>query len=216
MPDDVPEDAAQRPVRRRARDGNCEVKPEMRCVWVKAYERSERLPLWRGHIDDLRPPVDNALEGHLVVAQPAQRPRPRRRPPAGTADAMSDLERKLAAGEFVVTGEMPVIDGGGLDEVAPPARADGALSSTPFNATDNPSAHAHCSPLAVAIALRERGVEPIMQLTCRDRNRLALAGRPGRRRDARDREHLLPDRRRRDRRRRAARRAACSTSTARS
>jgi hypothetical protein len=35
----------------------------MRCVWLKAYERSERLPLWRGHIDDLRPPVDNALKG---------------------------------------------------------------------------------------------------------------------------------------------------------
>jgi hypothetical protein len=44
-------------------DGTCEVKPEMRCVWLKAYERSERLPIWRGHIDDLRPPVDNRLQG---------------------------------------------------------------------------------------------------------------------------------------------------------
>ena len=35
----------------------------MRCVWLKAYERSERLPLWRGHIDHLRPPVDNSLKG---------------------------------------------------------------------------------------------------------------------------------------------------------
>jgi hypothetical protein len=44
-------------------DGNCEVKPEMRCVWLKAVERSERLPIWRGHIDDIRPPVDNRLQG---------------------------------------------------------------------------------------------------------------------------------------------------------
>jgi Methylene-tetrahydrofolate reductase C terminal len=44
-------------------NGNCEVEPEMRCVWLNAYERSERLPLWRGHIDDLRPPVDNTLQG---------------------------------------------------------------------------------------------------------------------------------------------------------
>jgi hypothetical protein len=44
-------------------NGNCEVKPEMRCVWLKAVERSEKLPLWRGHIDDLRPPVDNTLKG---------------------------------------------------------------------------------------------------------------------------------------------------------
>ena len=44
-------------------NGHCEVKPEMRCVWLNAYERSERLPLWGGHIDDLRPPVDNSLRG---------------------------------------------------------------------------------------------------------------------------------------------------------
>src|ERR1039457_5798486 len=43
-----------------------------------------------------------------------------------------------------------------------------------FNATDNPAAHAHCSPLAVSIALQQAGAEPIMQLVCRDRNRLAL------------------------------------------
>ncbi len=44
-------------------NGNCEVKPEMRCVWLKAVERSERLPMWRDHIDHLRPPVDNTLKG---------------------------------------------------------------------------------------------------------------------------------------------------------
>ncbi len=44
-------------------NGHCEVKPEMRCVWLKAYERSERLPLWGNHIDRLRPPVDNQLKG---------------------------------------------------------------------------------------------------------------------------------------------------------
>ena len=44
-------------------DGHCEVRPEMRCVWVTAFERSERLPLWRSHFDDLRPPVDQRLQG---------------------------------------------------------------------------------------------------------------------------------------------------------
>ena len=44
-------------------NGRCEVMPEMRCVWVKAYERSEQLPVWRGHLDDLRPPVDQRLQG---------------------------------------------------------------------------------------------------------------------------------------------------------
>jgi hypothetical protein len=43
-------------------DGHCEVKPEMRCVWLKAVERSRRLP-WADEIHDVRPPVDNRLEG---------------------------------------------------------------------------------------------------------------------------------------------------------
>ena len=48
-------------------NGHCEVKPEMRCVWVKAEDRSRNLPLlpktWREHIHELRPPVNNQLEG---------------------------------------------------------------------------------------------------------------------------------------------------------
>jgi len=60
-------------------DGHCEVKPEMRCVWVKADERARRLPVFRGHIDDLRPPVDNRLEGtsswrNLVTGRDRVRP----------------------------------------------------------------------------------------------------------------------------------------------
>jgi methylenetetrahydrofolate reductase (NADPH) len=86
---------------------------------------------------------------------------------------MSSLERKLDAGEFVVTAELPVIDGGGRAEIA--RQLEPMLPFVDaYNATDNPSAHAHCSPLAVSLALLEAGVEPVMQLTCRDRNRLAL------------------------------------------
>lgn len=44
-------------------NGSCEVKPEMRCVWLKAVERAERVPVWGSHIDRLRPPVDNRLRG---------------------------------------------------------------------------------------------------------------------------------------------------------
>jgi methylenetetrahydrofolate reductase (NADPH) len=86
---------------------------------------------------------------------------------------MATLADKLRAGQTVITSEMPVIDGGGLPEVerqlAPMRDWIDAI-----NATDNTAAHAHASPLAVAIALRQSGVEPIMQLVCRDRNRLAL------------------------------------------
>ena len=86
---------------------------------------------------------------------------------------MSVLERKLDAGEFVVTAEMPVIDGGGQEEIERQLEPMRAFVDA-FNATDNPSAHAHTSPLAVAIGIRQAGAEPVMQLVCRDRNRLAL------------------------------------------
>ena len=47
-------------------DGNCEVKPEMRCVWLQGYERSKSLPLprkWRDEFNHLRAPLDNQLKG---------------------------------------------------------------------------------------------------------------------------------------------------------
>lgn len=43
-------------------NGHCEVKPEMMCVWVRAYDYSQRL-IWAHEIHDLRPPVDWSLQG---------------------------------------------------------------------------------------------------------------------------------------------------------
>ncbi|HKT45285.1 MAG TPA: methylenetetrahydrofolate reductase [Gaiellaceae bacterium] len=83
---------------------------------------------------------------------------------------MSRLEDAIAAGRFVVTAELLTVDTGGVYErFAPYEDYVDAV-----NATDNTAAHAHASPLAVAIALKQLGMEPVMQLTCRDRNRLAL------------------------------------------
>jgi methylenetetrahydrofolate reductase (NADPH) len=86
---------------------------------------------------------------------------------------VSRLEEAIAAGRFVVTAELLTVNSGGLDAVR--------RNFEPFedfvdavNATDNTAAHAHASALAVAIALKQLGMEPVMQLVCRDRNRLAL------------------------------------------
>src|SRR3954451_1722671 len=86
---------------------------------------------------------------------------------------MSRLEEALAARRLVITAEMPVVDSGGVPEIhrqLAPMRA----WVDAVNATDNTAAHAHASPLAVALGLIQCGMEPVMQLVCRDRNRLAL------------------------------------------
>jgi methylenetetrahydrofolate reductase (NADPH) len=86
---------------------------------------------------------------------------------------VSTLERKLDSGEFVVTAEMPVIDGGGHAELQRQLEFMRPYVDA-YNATDNPAAHAHVSPLAISIGLLQVGAEPVMQLVCRDKNRLAL------------------------------------------
>lgn len=44
-------------------NGHCEVKPEMRCVWVEAFERSEMMEMWGNEITHIQPPVNRQLEG---------------------------------------------------------------------------------------------------------------------------------------------------------
>jgi len=86
---------------------------------------------------------------------------------------VSRLEQAIASGRFVLTAELLTVNSGGIPKVhelfAPYEDFVDAV-----NATDNTAAHAHASPLAVSIALQQLGMEPIMQLVCRDRNRLAL------------------------------------------
>ncbi|MFN8148542.1 MAG: methylenetetrahydrofolate reductase, partial [Candidatus Nanopelagicales bacterium] len=72
----------------------------------------------------------------------------------------------------IVTAEFPSIDGGTLDTVK--AKLDPILPYVDaINATDNPAAHAHASNVSIAIALRILGADPILQVVCRDKNRIA-------------------------------------------
>jgi hypothetical protein len=44
-------------------NGNCEVKPEMRCVWVEAWEGSQRMHRGQSAMQAVQPPVDFRLRG---------------------------------------------------------------------------------------------------------------------------------------------------------
>src|ERR1700677_3790284 len=113
-------------------------------------------------------------QGQLILDQPVHGPR---QADSGGLDgrsaSVSTLERKLDSGVFVVTAEMPVIDGGGHAELQRQLEFMRPYVDA-YNATENPGAHAHVAPLAISIGLLQVGAEPVMQLVCRDKNRLAL------------------------------------------
>lgn len=44
-------------------NGHCEIKPEMRCVWVQAWERSRRMPTYGHELFSILPPVNRSLQG---------------------------------------------------------------------------------------------------------------------------------------------------------
>jgi len=83
------------------------------------------------------------------------------------------FEMALASGRFVLTAE-----------VTPPVTCDPQELLTKamplkgvadaVNVTDGAGARAHLGALASAAILKQNGIDPVLQLTCRDRNRLAL------------------------------------------
>jgi len=86
---------------------------------------------------------------------------------------MTKLEKALSAGEFVVTSEVGPPKGINIEKVLDEAEAI-KDRVTAFNVTDLQSSVMRFGSLATCRLLYERGLEPILQMTCRDRNRLAL------------------------------------------
>ena len=86
---------------------------------------------------------------------------------------MSKLKQALASGRFVVTGEIGPPKGVGLDKCLHDAEMI-KDNVTAINVTDLQSAVLRIGSMAVSVKLIERGLEPVYQLNCRDRNRLAL------------------------------------------
>ena len=86
---------------------------------------------------------------------------------------MSNLRTLLESGQQVFTAEFPSIDGANMDKVERTAARFRPWFDA-VNATDNPAANAHASNMATAIAMKQHGLEPIMQIVCRDKNRIAI------------------------------------------
>ena len=85
------------------------------------------------------------------------------------------LERKLRAGYFVVTAEMSPPDSSNPEEVYERAKVLSDVCDA-INATDGSGANCHMSSLAVCALLTRAGYSSVLQISCRDRNRIAIQG----------------------------------------
>lgn len=158
--------------------GKCEVYPDRPCIWVEIYQRSRRFGL-SGRVEKLQWPLDWSLQGTSAYgnvlngkwftpkwARVLDQPKPAQK--AGTR-----LEEALNSGRFVVTAEL-----------GPPRSANAGVIRrkaelfrgrvAAVNVTDNSRGIARLSSLAGCLILQEAGIEPVLQMSCRDRNRIAL------------------------------------------
>ena len=87
----------------------------------------------------------------------------------------SSLHKKLSDGTFVYTAETTPPDASNQDVLLTKIMPLKGIADA-VNVTDGPGAKVHMSSLTAAIILAQNDIEPILQLTVRDRNRLALQG----------------------------------------
>src|SRR5262245_50892842 len=85
----------------------------------------------------------------------------------------SQLEERLRTGRFAITAEIvPPVSCAAEDLLVKAGPLKGLADAV--NVTDGAGANVHMSAVTAAALLVQAGIEPILQLTCRDRNRIAL------------------------------------------
>jgi methylenetetrahydrofolate reductase (NADPH) len=93
----------------------------------------------------------------------------------GVMKSGSRLERVLRSGRFAVTAELNPPDSADPHSVYERALVLAEVCDA-INATDASGANVHMSSVGVCALLTRAGYEPVMQVSCRDRNRIAIQG----------------------------------------
>lgn len=96
-------------------------------------------------------------------------------PGRGVMRAGSRLERVLRSGRFAVTAELAPLDTSDPGAVYQQALILSRVADG-INVTDASGAHVHMSSVAACALLTRAGYEPVYQVSCRDRNRIAIQG----------------------------------------
>ncbi len=101
----------------------------------------------------------------------------------GNVDSFTDkpmraggrLERVLRSGRFAVTAELAPADTSDPEAIYERAQVLSEVADA-INVTDASGAHVHMSSLGASALLVRAGYEPVLQVNCRDRNRIAIQG----------------------------------------
>jgi len=110
------------------------------------------------------------------VAEQAATKEPAGEAPGADAPAdapASGLERILSEGGFAVTAELGPPKSSDVEAVTRKAKLLAGVADA-VNVTDNQTAIVRMSSIAAARIALDNGCEPVMQMTCRDRNRIAI------------------------------------------
>ena len=160
-------------------DGTCELDAAMPCVWVEAWNGAQRMRAG-AILPTPTPPIEHHIAGksswlRLLKQEPWPQALLTNAPHPSAPTAGSRLETLLRDDAFVVTAEYAPPDSAAphdaLDHLH---HYDGCVDA--LNVTDGPTAHCHMSSIGVSALLVRAGWEPVMQMTCRDRNRIAMQG----------------------------------------
>lgn len=162
-------------------EGYCEVNPAMRCVWVEATSGTKLIaPDHKAHPTPLLPAVDQRKRGSSTWIQVIHgRKEPAFQPPVGERTVLNEeespFEQACRSGRFVITVEIAPPDS--ADPTALLKRAErfrGLVDA--MNITDGAGGNCHMSSVAASAILAAAGLNPVYQVACRDRNRIAIQG----------------------------------------
>jgi methylenetetrahydrofolate reductase (NADPH) len=109
----------------------------------------------------------------MAEAAAKKAPPPKPAPPPPVVGPVSDLEKVITSGGFAVTAELGPPKGVDLEVIK---KKIGILKGwvDAANVTDNQTAVVRVSSIATAAIMVQHGLEPVMQMVARDRNRIAI------------------------------------------
>lgn len=161
-------------------DGGCEVRAEMRCVWIEITDGRGRIDPALTEPWPVLPPVDAqrcSRSTWIQVIQGQREPVVSATPPPCEVRARTPeaFEAACRSGRRVVTVELSPPDSADpADLLERAARFRGLVDA--INITDGAGGNCHMSSVAAAAILSREGYVPVYQTVCRDRNRIAIQG----------------------------------------